>query len=61
VTVQAKIVPLSEANTLREVVDADAYVGDITSAGEGESYREVSYRLGLSRNTLMDIVKRDRA
>ncbi len=60
-TVQAKIVPLSEANTLREVVDADAYVGNITSAGEGEPYREVSYRLGLSRNTLMDIVKRDRA
>ena len=29
--------------------------------GEGQSYREVSHRLGLSKNTVMDIVKRDRA
>jgi DNA-binding NarL/FixJ family response regulator len=29
--------------------------------GEGQSYREIIYRLGLSRNTVLDIVKRDRA
>jgi len=32
VTAQAKIVPVSEANTLQEIVDADAYIGNITSA-----------------------------
>jgi hypothetical protein len=29
--------------------------------GEGQSYREISHRLGLSKNTILDIVKRDRA
>jgi hypothetical protein len=29
--------------------------------GEGQSYREVSHRLGLSKNTILDIVRRDRA
>ena len=29
--------------------------------GEGQSYREISYRLGLSKNTVLDIVKRNRA
>jgi DNA-binding NarL/FixJ family response regulator len=29
--------------------------------GEGQSYREISHRLGLSKNTVLDIVKRDRA
>ena len=28
--------------------------------GEGQSYREISHRLGLSKNTVRDIVKRDR-
>jgi len=28
---------------------------------DGQSYREISHRLGLSKNTLLDIVKRDRA
>jgi hypothetical protein len=29
--------------------------------GEGQSYREISHWLGLSKNTVLDIVKRDRA
>jgi DNA-binding NarL/FixJ family response regulator len=29
--------------------------------GEGKSYREISHRLGLSKKTVLDIVKRDRA
>jgi DNA invertase Pin-like site-specific DNA recombinase len=29
--------------------------------GAGQSYREISHRLGLSKNTVLDIVKRDRA
>jgi putative DNA-invertase from lambdoid prophage Rac len=29
--------------------------------GEGQSYREISHRLELSKNTVLDIVKRDRA
>jgi DNA invertase Pin-like site-specific DNA recombinase len=28
---------------------------------EGQSYREISHRLGLSKNTVLAIVKRDRA
>ena len=32
VTTQARIVPVTEANVLKEIVDADAYIGDITSA-----------------------------
>lgn len=32
VTTQAKIVPISEANVMKEIVDADAYIGEITSA-----------------------------
>ena len=28
---------------------------------EGQSYREISHRLGLSKNTVLDIVKRNRA
>jgi putative DNA-invertase from lambdoid prophage Rac len=30
-------------------------------AGAGQSYREISRRLGLSKNAVLDIVKRDRA
>ncbi len=29
--------------------------------GQGQSYREISHRLGLSKNTVLGIVKRDRA
>lgn len=29
--------------------------------GAGQSYREISHRLGLSKNTVLGIVKRDRA
>jgi putative DNA-invertase from lambdoid prophage Rac len=29
--------------------------------GAGQSYREISRRLGISKNTVLDIVKRDRA
>jgi putative DNA-invertase from lambdoid prophage Rac len=29
--------------------------------GDGQSYREISHRLGISKNTVLDIVKRDRA
>ncbi len=32
VTTQAKIVPVGKANVIQEIVDADAYIGDITSA-----------------------------
>ena len=32
----------------------------LTLVGEGQSYREISHRLGLSKNTVLDIVKRDR-
>jgi transposase len=39
----------------RRRVKADRLVG------EGQSYREISQRLGLSANTILDIVKRDRA
>jgi putative DNA-invertase from lambdoid prophage Rac len=28
--------------------------------GEGQSYREISHPLGLGKNTILDIVKRDR-
>ena len=29
--------------------------------GEGQSYREISHRLGISKNTVLGIVKRDRS
>ncbi len=32
ITPQARIVPVSEANVMGEIVDADAYIGEITSA-----------------------------
>lgn len=32
VTPQAKIVPVTKANVMQEIVDADAYIGEITSA-----------------------------
>ncbi|MFZ0594310.1 MAG: hypothetical protein WAM39_27905, partial [Bryobacteraceae bacterium] len=32
VTTQAKLVPVTAANVMQEIVDADAFIGDITSA-----------------------------
>ena len=41
---------------------ADRYASKVLKlVGEGQSYREISHRLGLSKNTVLDIVKRDRA
>ena len=43
-------------------VKADRYAPKVLKlVGEGQSYREISRRLGLSKNTVLDIVKRDRA
>jgi putative DNA-invertase from lambdoid prophage Rac len=42
-------------------VKADRFMPRVLKlVGEGQSYREISHRLGLSKNTVMDIVKRDR-
>ena len=43
-------------------IKADRYAPKVLKlVGEGQSYREISHRLGLSKNTVLDIVKRDRA
>ena len=43
-------------------VKADRYTSKVLKlVGDGKSYREISHRLGLSKNTVLDIVKRDRA
>ena len=43
-------------------IKADRYACKVLKlVGEGQSYREISHRLGLSKNTVLDIVKRDRA
>ncbi len=43
-------------------VKADRFAPKVLQlVGEGQSYREISHRLGLSKNTILDIVKRDRA
>ena len=43
-------------------IKADRFAPKVLKlVGEGQSYREVSHRLGLSKNTVLDIVKRDRA
>jgi putative DNA-invertase from lambdoid prophage Rac len=42
-------------------IKADRFAPKVlTLVGEGQSYREISHRLGLSKNTVLDIVKRDR-
>jgi putative DNA-invertase from lambdoid prophage Rac len=42
-------------------VKADRFAPKVLKlVGEGQSYREISRRLGLSKNTILDIVKRDR-
>ena len=43
-------------------IKADRFAPKVLKlVGEGQSYREVSHRLGLSKNTVLDIVKRGRA
>ena len=43
-------------------IKADRYAPKVLKlVGEGQSYREISHRLGLSKNTVLDIVKRNRA
>jgi putative DNA-invertase from lambdoid prophage Rac len=43
-------------------IKSDRYAPKVLKfVGEGQSYREISHRLGLSKNTVLDIVKRDRA
>jgi putative DNA-invertase from lambdoid prophage Rac len=42
-------------------VKADRFAARVLKlVGEKQSYREISHRLGLSKNTVLDIVKRDR-
>jgi DNA invertase Pin-like site-specific DNA recombinase len=46
---------------LGQRVKADRFAPKVLKlVGEGQSYREIGHRLGLSKNTVMDIVKRDR-
>jgi hypothetical protein len=43
-------------------IKADRFAPKVLElVSEGQSYREISHRLGLSKNTVLDIVKRDRA
>jgi putative DNA-invertase from lambdoid prophage Rac len=43
-------------------VKADRFAPKVLKfVGDGQSYREISHRLRLSKNTVLDIVKRDRA
>jgi DNA invertase Pin-like site-specific DNA recombinase len=43
-------------------VKADRFAPKVLKlVSEGQSYREISHRLGLSKNTVLGIVKRDRA
>ena len=43
-------------------VKADRFAPKVLKlVAEGQSYREISHRLGLSKNTVLDIVKRNRA
>jgi putative DNA-invertase from lambdoid prophage Rac len=42
-------------------IKADRFAPKVLKlVGEGQSYREISHRLGLSKNTVLDIVKWDR-
>ena len=41
-------------------LDGGRYAAKVLKlVGEGQAYREISHRLGLSKNTVLDIVKRD--
>jgi putative DNA-invertase from lambdoid prophage Rac len=43
-------------------VKADRFASKVLQlVSEGQAYREISHRLGLSKNTVLDIVKRNRA
>jgi putative DNA-invertase from lambdoid prophage Rac len=43
-------------------IKADRFAPKVLKlVSEGQSYREISHRLGLSKNIVLDIVKRDRA
>jgi putative DNA-invertase from lambdoid prophage Rac len=43
-------------------IKADRYATKVLKlVDEGHSYREISHRLGLSKNTVLDIVKLNRA
>jgi transposase len=43
-------------------IKADRFAPKVLKlVSEGQSYREISHRLGLSKNTVLGIVKRDRA
>jgi DNA invertase Pin-like site-specific DNA recombinase len=43
-------------------IKADRFAPKVLKlVGEGQSYREISHRRGLSKNTVLQIVKRDRA
>jgi putative DNA-invertase from lambdoid prophage Rac len=47
---------------LGQRVKADRFTPRVSKlVSEGQSYREISHRLGLSKNTVLAIVKRDRA
>src|SRR5450755_1060022 len=47
---------------LGQRVKADRYAPKVLKlVAAGQSYREIGRRLGLSKNTVLDIVKRDRA
>ena len=47
---------------LGQRVKADRFTPRVLKlVSEGQSYREISHRLGLSKNTVLAIVKRDRA
>lgn|SRR5258707_8457759 len=51
-------VNFEQSNTLK----SDRFAPKVLKlVSEGQSYREISRRLGLSKNTVLDIVKRDRA
>lgn len=42
-------------------IKADQYASRVLKlVGDGQSYREISHRLGISKNTVLDIVKRHR-
>ncbi|MGH9866158.1 MAG: recombinase family protein [Candidatus Acidiferrales bacterium] len=42
-------------------IKADRHAARVLQLVEsGQSYREISHRLGISKNTVLDIVKRDR-
>ena len=43
-------------------IKADRYESKVLQlVAEGQSYREISHRFRLSKNTVLDIVKRNRA